>query len=1163
MSASQDAAAKGNHYYPVRSSQSDRPVRRLGIRSVEERRVEEFSSGQWSKWNINSVLFEAKTDEQEVIKLGLWVPKNGTKPGFEEAVKQTYGPVKKGHKFGPSWSNHWLRIHINVPSEWRDKEGVQLEFDPSCEAMIFNEGGLPLQGITGGGDGRRVDFPLKKEMRKSIVLYAEVTCNALFGLPHNNEGDPDPNRYFSLESADVVVKRLEAWHLLWDYHLLQGCIREMPKDSVLQNKALYVMQQIQNTFRRDDLSTIGRCRSIAEEVLGKGWSSKGSQLYEEGNVFQKNDHILWAVGHTHIDSAWLWPFTATQQKVARSWSTQLDLMDRYPEYKFTASTAQQYWWLEQLYPKLFEKVQSYVKKGRFIPIGGTWVENDANLPSGEAFVRQFLYGQRFFKTRFGQRTNIFWLPDTFGYNSQIPQLARSCGTEYFFTQKLSWSNVNRFPHNTVMWTGLDGTQIITHMTPVNNYDSMCGVDDIRRGLTNNQNLGVQPTALLLYGKGDGGGGPSEANIEALRRARATYNAGHTDMPKVTSDTTPLEFFENIRKITDNGERLPTWSGEIYLEFHRGVYTSHGSIKRWNRKLEILLHQLEWIATLASVAKGTGGYVYPKADLDHLWEPFLLCQFHDVLPGSSIRMVYDDAETIYADVNAKARKLLQKATTILQQQHTSLASKVNAVGQPVALNTLGIPRRELVRISSTVLASLETTHRDMLFSNAVQQTGDDVLVLLEDTQGNGMARLAPSPSTVMRSLEAVSVQERAHGNFTMRNNAVALSVDQGRISSLQVLSIDGAWREILADGRTAGLSICEDFPPDYDAWETEIYSLDTDRELKFDNARVTQRGPWRAAMELEYKFGKSSVTINVSLDALPASHLAAASGSSSAAKQARSLVRFDAQVHWQEKHKFLRFEVPTILRADLASYETQFGITKRPTVRNTSWDAAKFEVCGHKFADLSESSLGLALVTDSKYGYSVEGGRMRVSLLKGATYPDAHQDEGDHSIAFGLYPHLSQLEASDVVHVGRIFNEPLEMGTDAASTAVEAIESAAMPIKLDLPKAGAPQATVLDTIKRGEDDFEYYGQGGRSDSKTVIVRVYESLGSHASPVLSTTLPVKEVKRTNMLEDDDEEASKTNLHVFRPDAADGVSGGDCVTKIALKLQPFEVATIKLRF
>jgi alpha-mannosidase len=956
-----------------------------------------------------------------------------------------------------------------------------------------------------------------------------VTCNGLFGVPAGAGGDPDPNRFFELVAADVVVKRREAWHLLWDFNLLKGCVRELPKTSVLQNKALWVANKIMDTFRINDLSTIAKCRKIAEEVLGKGWSEKGPKLYEEGEVFNKDDYKLWAIGHTHIDSAWLWPYSATQQKVARSWSTQIDLMDRYPEYKFTASTAQQYAWLEELYPELFKKVQKYVADGRFIPIGGTWVENDANLPSGEAFVRQFLYGQRYFKSRFGKRCSVFWLPDTFGYNAQIPQSARNAGMDYFFTQKLGWSNINRFPHNTMMWAGLDGTQIITHMTPVNNYDSMCGVDDIQRGLTNNQDLGVQPTALLLFGRGDGGGGPSEVNIENLRRARAVYNNGYTEMPKVHSGKTPQEFFENVVKSTDNGERLATWNGEIYLEKHRGVYTSHGSIKKWNRKLEIMMSQLEWLSTLASVS---GKYVYPKDAIDNLWEPLLLNQFHDVLPGSSIRMVYNDAERIYADISKKGKKLIKEAIAELEGDK----SKGDAVVQ--AVNTLGVQRLELVAVPNELMAKSE--HGSFIASKAVQQSQGSALLLLQDKEGTGKACIASAPASIMRNLEAISLKEAAHNCYQVQNGTVQFSVDHGRITSIRVLAFDDTWRELIAAGRTAGLSSCQDYPPDYDAWETEIYSYQTDEEIKFDSVRVAQNGPWRSVLELQANWSQSKITLRVTLDAIPASTMNARS------KDARSLIRFDAEVDWQEKHKFLRFEVPTILRSDTASFETQFGITKRPTTRNTTWEAAKFEVCGHKFADLSESMLGLALLTDCKYGYSVEGGLMRISLLKAATYPDAHQDEGYHAFSFAVYPHINTLEGSDVVHVARAFNAPLSLDSRQASV---------MPIRLDSPKHAT---VIIDTIKRAEEDFEYHGEAVTKGGKGIVVRLYESLGSHTHVVLSTSLPIKEVKKTNLLEDDDE-GNSTSIDFWTMINEDS---GEDEKQIALDFKPFEVITIKMR-
>ncbi|PWZ01460.1 putative AMS1-alpha-mannosidase [Testicularia cyperi] len=1135
--------------YPLLSTSDPRPVRSGLIRSIHERRLDEFIGGQYADYNITSLLFEHRTDEEKYITVQSWTPPAGTKPTFEQAKTQKYVPAHKGIKFGPSWTNHWLKLKLTVPNAWREKDWVQLEFDPGCEAMIFTEDGMPLQGISGGfEDNRRVDFPLLPQYRNGIHFYVEITANGMFGLPADGSGDPDPNRYFELASCDIVVKRAEVWRLMWDFETLQGCVKNLSKDSELQNRALWVANQIQNTFRKADLDSIPRCRKLAEEILGKGWQEKGEKVYEEDIVEGREDTRIWSIGHTHIDSAWLWPYSATQQKVARSWATQIDLMERYPEHRFTASTAQQYQWLETLYPKLFDKVKGYIDDGRFQPIGGSWVECDANMPSGEAFVRQFLYGQRYFKSRFGKRCEIFWLPDTFGYNAQIPQLARLAGCEYFFTQKLSWSNINRFPHNTIMWVGLDGTQIIVHMTPVNNYDSKCSVEEIVRGIKNNQDLSVQPSALMCFGFGDGGGGPTEVMLERLRRARAANNNGFKDMPRVHVGRSAKDFFEHVRTTTDNGRRLPTWSGEIYLEFHRGVYTSHGSIKQWNRRFEAFMQKLEFLCTLASFK--VKGYDYPKEELDAIWEPLLLNQFHDCLPGSAIRKVYDDLEEIYANMAVRGKKVWRRA---LQALHPNDGDKKDESGYK-AVNTLFVPRRELVEVALSDnlprADAIELSHRSLQLC----KKGQSALLLLEDATGSGTAKLVENDRNAMNGLHAVAAEQFDAETFALQSEAITVKVSHGRISSIYD-RVSG--RELLDEGRTAGLCISEDYPPQFDNWETELYSLDTEEPIPFSNVRIAENGPWRASLALEAKFGQSIVQITISLDAVPATMLVSGC-------DARPLLKFDTQIDWFEKHRFLRLEVPTRLRSDTASFETQFGITKRPTTRNTTWEAAKFEVCGHRFADLSEADYGLALLTESKYGYSVEGGLMRLSLLKAGTYPDAHEDEGRHHLAFALYPHVGTLAQGRVVHVARVFNARFDVdyGRDSSCLGLDAIDKGltrelAMPIELlstGRATTGGNHAIVIDTVKRAEEDFEYHGTKPRSGAFSVVVRLYESVGSSARDTLKISHPVKSVSVTNLLEDTDERQSSEVQFNTLIDENDH-------SHIQLEFRPFEIKTLKI--
>ncbi|CBQ67971.1 probable AMS1-alpha-mannosidase [Sporisorium reilianum SRZ2] len=1132
--------------YPTHASAEPRPVRAGLIRSVHERRLEEFVGGQFGDYNLASMLFEARTDDPKYVSIQSWTPKAGSKPTFDEAKRQTYLKADKSIKFGPSWTNHWLKLKLTVPKDWVKKEWLQLEFDPGCEALIYSEDGLPLQGITGGGDKRRVDFPLKPEYRNGITFYIEVTANGMFGMPADGTGDPDPNRYFDLASCDIVVKRPEAWKLMWDFEHLQGCVQNLPRDTELQNRALWVANQIQNTFRKGDLDSITKCRKLAQEILGKDWDDKIETIYDRDVVEGREDVRIWSLGHSHIDSAWLWPYSATQQKVARSWSTQIDLMDRFPEHRFTASTAQQYQWLETLYPKLFDKLKKYVEDGRFQPIGGSWVECDANMPSGEAFARQFLYGQRYFKSRFGKRCDIFWLPDTFGYNAQIPQLARQSGCDYFFTQKLSWNNINRFPHNTLMWVGLDGTQIIVHMTPVNNYDSRGYVEEIVRGVKNNTDLWVQPHALMLYGFGDGGGGPSEEMIERMRRARAVNNNGFKDMPRVHVGRSAKDFFEHVREVTDNGNRLSTWSGEIYLEFHRGVYTSHGSIKQWNRRFEAFMQKLEWLTTLASIK--ASGYKYPKEEIDAIWEPLLLNQFHDCLPGSSIRKVYDDLEEMYADMTIKGKKLWRQALNALGVGEEVVASGNSAY---TAINTLDVPRRELVEVQLS--KQMPRAEAIALSHQSVQlcKAGQTALVLLEDVTGRGHATVVDNANSSFAKSQGVKAVELEHNSFLLQSSAIAVKVAKGRITSIYDRIAD---RELIEGGRTAGLAISEDYPPQFDNWETELYSLDTEEEIPFTNVRIAEAGPWRASLALEAKFGQSTVQVSIVLDAVPATTLVGD-------KDARPLLRFDTQIDWWEKHRFLRFNVPTRLRSDSASFETQFGITKRPTTRNTSWEAAKFEVCGHRFADLSEEDYGLSILTESKYGYSVEGGLMRLSLLKAGTYPDAHEDEGLHQFAFALYPHVGGVGRAKVVQVARVFNARFDVDysregkIDIATLERSAGTSGAdlqMPIEIvDSTRAGV----VIDTIKRAEDDFEYYGQKPKdAHSFGIVVRLYESLGAHAKPTIKIKLPVKEVNLTNLLEDvqdDKKEEIAFNTYADEEDS----------TYVQLDLKPFEIKTLKI--
>lgn len=468
----------------------------------------------------------------------------------------------------------------------------------------------------------------------------------MFGNAFGDNIQPPPtDRYYQLWKADIVAINLDARALDIDFWLIGDAAREFPEDSWESHKAFELCNKIMDTFIAGDGSkeSIKECRKIAQEYLGKSVDSH--KVYETDE-----QELVTAVGNCHIDTCWLWPWAETKRKVARSWTNQMDLIERYPEYRFVCSQAQQYKWLEQYYPSVFDRVKAKVKEGSFQPIGGSWVEHDTNMPSGESLIRQFLYGQRFFESHFGKRCETFWLPDTFGYSAQLPQICRLAGMNRFFTQKLSWNNINNFPHTTFNWVALDGSQVLCHMCPAETYTAEAHFGDVNRSITQHKSLDQDATSLLVYGKGDGGGGPTWQHIEKLRRARGiSDNIGR--LPRVKSGNSVDDFFSRLEKKIEAGTKFTTWYGELYFELHRGTYTTQANNKRNNRQAEFLLRDIEYIATMANLkdikdknsSKST--YKYPKKELDFMWEAVLLCHFHDCLPGSSIEMCYDDSDKV--------------------------------------------------------------------------------------------------------------------------------------------------------------------------------------------------------------------------------------------------------------------------------------------------------------------------------------------------------------------------------------------------------------------------------------------------------------------------------------------------------------------------------------
>ncbi|XP_052664165.1 alpha-mannosidase 2C1 isoform X4 [Harpia harpyja] len=665
--------------------------------------------------------------------------------------------------------------------------------------------------------------------------------------------------------------------------------------------------------------------------------------------------------------------------------------------------AQQFEWVRSWYPGLYARIQEFVAKEQFIPVGGTWVEMDGNLPSGESMVRQFLQGQLFFQEQFGRICSEFWLPDTFGYSAQLPQLMRGCGIRRFLTQKLSWNLVNTFPHHTFFWEGIDGSRVLTHFPPGDSYGMHGRVEEMLRTVKNNKDKGRVNHSALLFGFGDGGGGPTQKMLDRMKRMSDTDG-----LPRVQIST-PDRLFSVLE---NESSQLCTWVGELFLELHNGTYTTQAQIKKGNRECERILHDVEVLSTLA-VARG-GTFQYPASQLQRLWRLLLLNQFHDVLPGSCIQLVVEDALQYYTEIRRVGARLQEEAVQSLCRE--LLQPKTGSTESTLVLNTLPWERTEV--ISRTGPAGTET-----------------LALVTVPSMGYAVVReplLPPQP---------VAVRKQEDGSIAMENGVIAVCLDMmGRLTSLRVGDSE---RESVPDGCYANqFALFDDVPLYWDAWDVMDYHLETRKPVTMllKPLEITLAGGLRGSASFSLQIGKSStLTQEIILDATC------------------PYLRFLTQVEWKEAHKFLKVEFPVQVRSTNATYEIQFGHLQRPTHWNTSWDWARFEVWAHKWLDLSEHGFGVALLNDCKYGASAHGNILSLSLLRAPKCPDATADVAHHQFTYAVMPHLGSFQDAGVIQCAYNLNFPLHA----------ILASSAQCLAWSAFSVSSP-AVVLETVKQAED-----------------------------------------------------------------------------------------------
>lgn len=792
--------------------------------------------------------------------------------------------------------------------------------------------------------------------------------------------------------------------------------------------------------------------------------------------FDVTEHCI---GHTHIDVAWLWPLRQTREKVLRSFATVLYLMDRYPEFKFMSSQPQLYDFVKQDCPAMYERIKQRIVEGRWEVEGAMWLEADCNLTSGESLVRQIVHGKRFFRREFGRDSVVLWLPDVFGYSAALPQILAKSGIRYFMTTKIAWNDTNRIPNDTMRWRGIDGTEILTHFITTRDYEKYPLLDpNPNHSTTYNgtltpghvkgcwqryQNKALNRQILQCYGNGDGGGGPTGEMLENARRMQRALPG----CPKV-EHTLVRDYFELLERTAGDNPRLPVWCGELYLEFHRGTYTSMARNKRDNRLAELRLADAELFASMAALA---GRAVYPGEELEYYWKLTLLNQFHDILPGSSIGEVYDDSQRQYKEVLSGTESLIDGALA-------ALTVAGSGTGEAVAVfNPTGWERTDIVRLADAPLGMTVSDGGGCLPS--VRQSDGSLLFLAAGVPSKG-GRVFHLMREEGECAGAPGVVDGGHISTAYYD---ILFDDRGHFRSIYDRQ---AKREVIQPGgRGNVLQVFEDRPAEYEAWNIDRHFEEKMWEADDLTAcRVVQNDPLCLRLRQERRFLSSVIIQEIVF------------------YRHTRRIDFETVVDWKESHLLMKVAFPVDITAAKATYEIQYGNVERPTHRNTSWDTARFEVCAHKWADFSEGGYGVALLNDCKYGYDIHDSVLRLSLIKCATYPNPQADREVHRFTYSLYPHTGDFRAGHVIQEAYALNGPLY---------ARRTDGRALPDAWSMVSVGH-ENVMLEVVKQAEEDDR------------IILRLYEAYGcrTHTWVRLGPALPgcglrLTSVNECNLLEE----------------------------------------------
>lgn len=1016
-------------------------------------------------------------------------------------------------RLGDTWKGRdfylWLSVQVEVPQAWSGKKMVGL-FDfgrtgggnnSGFESLLFLNG-EPYQGV----DSNHKEVLLPPDSAGSTVLLQFRLWSGL-----NGYGAP----------ADIE-HRLQTAKLGW--------LDETADDLFYTSRAVLETVQTFDAHRpeREQLLDL-----LDRAFLCIDWANERSDRFY-ATVAEARDTLagglerlgkhhavnVTCVGHTHIDVAWLWTIRHTREKVARSFSTVLRLMEQYPEYLFLQTQPQLYEYIKQDYPQLYASIRERVKEGRWEPGGAMWLEADCNLPSGESLVRQILYGTMFLRAEFGVECKYLWLPDVFGYCWALPQILRKSGIEAFMTTKISWNQYNRMPHDTFKWRGIDGTEIVTHFitTPSNAQDEESFLytynGDVTphsvQGLWNGyRDKGMNRDLLLAYGYGDGGGGPTRGMLEMRRRLDRMPG-----LPRVSTGRADDYFARLVEKVEKYDRYVHVWDGEMYLETHRGTFTSQAYNKRMNRRLELLYRDAEWAGSLLSVWKRDWS-AYPARELLAGWKIILRNQFHDIIPGSSIREVYEDSREEYEEA-------WRLGTTVWREAAGALASvAAGDAGDAGDAGYAGDARDAGARLGAvktyTVCNSAGWERDDMVWIPAeagmergIWRDADGARLAAQRSEDGWLVAVRGLPSMGLASIAFQATEDGAEeaGRFQYADGVLETPLYRIRWNghgALADIYDKRAERGVLAPGACGNeLQVFEDKPKGrHEAWDIDIFYTQKKRVVsELVSVRLSESGPLRAVVRFHWTYGRSEIR----------QELIAYADS--------PRIDFRTQVDWQERRQLLKVAFPVDIRATEATYDVQFGNVRRPTHWNTSWDYARFETVGHQWADLSEHGYGVSLLNDCKYGYDIKDNVMRLSLIKSATVPDAQADQGLHEFTYSLMPHAGDWRAAGTVKEAWALNSPL----------------AALPGEPDRPSLSMfrldHDGVMIDAVKKAEQGDE------------VVIRLHEYRGARGAVAITSDFEIVSWQETDLLE--------------RPTGSRSTE-----SVIRLEMKPYEIKTVAVAF